>query len=79
MLQVTECDQDASHDGSLMACVDVRLAIWEKLLVLGAGIHDALQLQLTQLALIHRIVRKAVPERIAALWKGDGAANAHAA
>ena len=43
--------------------------------MLGAGIHDALQLQLTQLALIHYLRGQRIPQRVAGVGQLDGTAN----
>ena len=55
------------------------LAIWKELLVLGACVHDPFQLQLAQLALLNSLLRKAVPQRIGALWEGDSTTKAQTA
>ena len=66
---------EASVAADNVALVDcLTLAIGKELLVLGACIEHSLQLQLTQLALLDRLFRKAVPQRIAAFWEGDGTA-----
>ena len=50
------------------------LARRQQLLVLGAGVHDAFQLQLAQLALCHHLRRQRVVQRVGRLRQADGAA-----
>ncbi len=51
------------------------LARWQQFLVLCAGVHHSLQLQLAELAAGDHLTRERVKQRIVCEWQLDGAAT----
>ncbi len=61
------------HEGALLSS-SLTLSTGKKIEVLCAGVEYALELQLTQLAIVHNVIGNAVVQWIAGCWQLDGTA-----